>query len=69
MYWQLSFDPCLFLAFFFSRVLIVFFLLQICVHCPGSVRNLSEVAFFCEQTPELKLHARCCLNQKGAILG
>ncbi|XP_036922625.1 all-trans retinoic acid-induced differentiation factor isoform X2 [Sturnira hondurensis] len=42
---------------------------EICVHCPGSVRNLSEVAFYCKQTPELKLQARCCLNQKDAILG
>ncbi|XP_054424623.1 all-trans retinoic acid-induced differentiation factor isoform X2 [Pteronotus mesoamericanus] len=42
---------------------------EICVQCPGSVRNLSEVALYCKQTPELMLHARCCLNQKGIILG
>ncbi|GAB5569969.1 all-trans retinoic acid-induced differentiation factor [Prionailurus iriomotensis] len=41
----------------------------ICIQCPGSVRNLSEVALYCKQTPELMLQARCCLNQKGTILG
>lgn len=42
---------------------------EICIQCPGSVRNLSEVALYCKQTPELMLQARCCLNQKGTILG
>ncbi|KAM7078169.1 all-trans retinoic acid-induced differentiation factor isoform 1-T1 [Molossus nigricans] len=42
---------------------------EICIQCPGSVRNLSEVAQYCKQTPELMLQARCCLNKKGTILG
>ncbi|XP_029793961.1 all-trans retinoic acid-induced differentiation factor isoform X2 [Suricata suricatta] len=42
---------------------------EICIQCPGSVRNLSEVALYCKQTPALMLQARCCLNQKGIILG
>ncbi|XP_007937047.1 all-trans retinoic acid-induced differentiation factor [Orycteropus afer afer] len=42
---------------------------EICIQCPGSVQNLSEVALFCKQTPKLMLHARCCLNQEGTILG
>ncbi|XP_006910383.3 all-trans retinoic acid-induced differentiation factor [Pteropus alecto] len=42
---------------------------EICIQCPGSVQNLSKVALYCKQTPELMLHARCCLNQKGTILG
>uniref|UniRef100_A0A9L0SVE6 All-trans retinoic acid induced differentiation factor n=1 Tax=Equus caballus TaxID=9796 RepID=A0A9L0SVE6_HORSE len=42
---------------------------EICIQCPGSVQNLSEVALYCKQTPGLMLHARCCLNQKGTILG
>ncbi|XP_003411985.2 all-trans retinoic acid-induced differentiation factor isoform X1 [Loxodonta africana] len=42
---------------------------EICIQCPGSVQNLSEVALFCKQTPKLMLYARCCFNQKGAILG
>ncbi|XP_066122850.1 all-trans retinoic acid-induced differentiation factor isoform X3 [Saccopteryx bilineata] len=33
------------------------------------MRNLSEVALYCKQTPGLMVHARCCLNQKGTILG
>ncbi|NIG59859.1 all-trans retinoic acid-induced differentiation factor [Pontoporia blainvillei] len=41
---------------------------EICIQCPGSVQNLSEVALYCKQT-ELMLHARCCLNWKGTILG
>ncbi|VTJ91907.1 Hypothetical predicted protein, partial [Marmota monax] len=42
---------------------------EICTQCPGSVQNLSNVALYCKQTPELMLQARCCLNQKGTILG
>ncbi|XP_023619247.1 all-trans retinoic acid-induced differentiation factor isoform X2 [Myotis lucifugus] len=42
---------------------------EICIQCPGSVGNRSEVARYCKQTPELMLHARCCLNQNGTILG
>ncbi|KAM6221114.1 all-trans retinoic acid-induced differentiation factor [Rhynchocyon petersi] len=42
---------------------------EICTQCQGTVQNLSEVALFCKQTPKLMLHARCCLNQKGIILG
>ncbi|XP_059972828.1 all-trans retinoic acid-induced differentiation factor isoform X2 [Mesoplodon densirostris] len=42
---------------------------EICIQCPGSVQNLSEVALYCNQTPELMLHARCCLDWKGTILG
>ncbi|KAM5254118.1 all-trans retinoic acid-induced differentiation factor isoform 2-T2 [Hipposideros larvatus] len=42
---------------------------EVCIQCPGSVRNLSEVALYCKQTPGLMLYARCCLNQKGTILG
>ncbi|XP_004686102.1 PREDICTED: all-trans retinoic acid-induced differentiation factor [Condylura cristata] len=43
---------------------------EICIQCPGSVQNLSEVANYCnKQTPALVLHARCCLNQEGTILG
>ncbi|KAG3267783.1 all-trans retinoic acid-induced differentiation factor isoform X1 [Ictidomys tridecemlineatus] len=42
---------------------------EICTQCPGSVQNSSKVAFYCKQTPELMLHARCCLNQKGTIFG
>ncbi|XP_037668549.1 all-trans retinoic acid-induced differentiation factor [Choloepus didactylus] len=42
---------------------------EICIQCPGSVQNSSEVALHCKQSPALMLHARCCLNQKGAILG
>ncbi|XP_055982508.1 all-trans retinoic acid-induced differentiation factor [Sorex fumeus] len=42
---------------------------EICQECPGSVQNVSEVARYCKQTPALMLHARCCLNQKGTILG
>ncbi|XP_053444406.1 all-trans retinoic acid-induced differentiation factor isoform X2 [Nycticebus coucang] len=42
---------------------------EICTQCPGTVQNLSKVALNCMQTPELMLHARCCLNQKGTILG
>ncbi|XP_066122849.1 all-trans retinoic acid-induced differentiation factor isoform X2 [Saccopteryx bilineata] len=42
---------------------------EICIYCPGSMRNLSEVALYCKQTPGLMVHARCCLNQKGTILG
>ncbi|KAM9635850.1 all-trans retinoic acid-induced differentiation factor [Trichechus inunguis] len=41
---------------------------EICIQCPGSVQNLSEVALFCK-TSKLTLHARCCLDQKGTILG
>ncbi|XP_010369549.2 all-trans retinoic acid-induced differentiation factor isoform X2 [Rhinopithecus roxellana] len=41
----------------------------ICTQCPGSVQNLSKVALYCKTTRELMLHARCCLNQKGTILG
>ncbi|XP_004451514.1 all-trans retinoic acid-induced differentiation factor [Dasypus novemcinctus] len=42
---------------------------EICIQCPGSVQNSSEVALYCKKTPVLMLRARCCLNQKGAILG
>nr|XP_055108203.1 all-trans retinoic acid-induced differentiation factor isoform X1 [Symphalangus syndactylus] len=42
---------------------------EICTQCPGSVQNLSKVALYCKTTRELMLHARCCLNQKGTILG
>lgn len=42
---------------------------EICIQCPGSVGSRSEVAHYCKQTPELMLHARCCLNQNGTILG
>lgn len=42
---------------------------EVCIQCPGNVGNLSEVALYCKQTPELILLARCCLNQKGTILG
>ncbi|KAF5913031.1 hypothetical protein HPG69_008982 [Diceros bicornis minor] len=42
---------------------------EICIQCPGSVQNLSEMALYCKQTSGLVLHARCCLNQKGTILG
>ncbi|XP_060042713.1 all-trans retinoic acid-induced differentiation factor isoform X2 [Erinaceus europaeus] len=42
---------------------------EICIQCPGSVQKLSEVARYCKQTPNLTLQARCCLNQKGTILG
>ncbi|KAK1333209.1 hypothetical protein QTO34_006747 [Cnephaeus nilssonii] len=42
---------------------------EVCIQCPGSVRNWSKVALYCKQTPELMLHARCCLNQNGTILG
>lgn len=42
---------------------------EICIQCPESVQNLSNVAHYCKQTPELTLQARCCLNQKGIILG
>ncbi|XP_072794148.1 all-trans retinoic acid-induced differentiation factor isoform X2 [Vicugna pacos] len=42
---------------------------EVCTQCPGSVQNLSEVALYCKRTPQLMLHARCCLNQKGIILG
>lgn len=60
-------DPCLF--FFLSAVLIRFLsLLQICTQCPGGVHNLSRVAAYCEATSKL-IQARCCLNQKGTILG
>ncbi|XP_059882924.1 all-trans retinoic acid-induced differentiation factor isoform X3 [Delphinus delphis] len=43
--------------------------IKICIQCPGSVQNLSEVALYCKQTSDLMLHARCCLNRKGTILG
>lgn len=69
MHWHVTFDPCLFFLVLFFWVLIVFSLLQICIQCPGSVGNWSEVARYCKQTPELMLHARCCLNQNGTILG
>ncbi|XP_054945064.1 all-trans retinoic acid-induced differentiation factor isoform X2 [Physeter macrocephalus] len=42
---------------------------EICIQCPGSVQNLSEVALYCNQTPGLMMHARCCLNWKGTIMG
>ncbi|XP_048209214.1 all-trans retinoic acid-induced differentiation factor isoform X1 [Perognathus longimembris pacificus] len=42
---------------------------EICTQCPGSVQNLSQVAVYCKQTSGLTLQARCCLNQKGTILG
>ncbi|XP_054100352.1 all-trans retinoic acid-induced differentiation factor isoform X2 [Callithrix jacchus] len=42
---------------------------EICTQCPGSVQNLSKVALYCKTTGELMLHARCCLNQNGTILG
>uniref|UniRef100_I3LEQ2 All-trans retinoic acid induced differentiation factor n=1 Tax=Sus scrofa TaxID=9823 RepID=I3LEQ2_PIG len=42
---------------------------EICIQCPGDVQNLSEVALYCKQTPELMLQGRCCLNGKGTILG
>ncbi|XP_006880656.1 PREDICTED: all-trans retinoic acid-induced differentiation factor [Elephantulus edwardii] len=61
--------PCaaaLILALGVERVLA---LPEICIQCPGTVQNLSEVALFCQQTPKLILSARCCLNQKGTILG
>nr|XP_030714013.1 all-trans retinoic acid-induced differentiation factor isoform X3 [Globicephala melas] len=43
--------------------------IKICIQCPGSVQNLSEVALYCKQTSDLMLDARCCLNRKGTILG
>lgn len=56
-------------SFFLSGVLIRFLsLLQICTRCPGGVHNLSRVAAYCEETSKL-MQARCCLNQKGTILG
>ena len=42
---------------------------EICTRCPGSVQNLSEVALYYKQTPELMLRACCCLNGEGTILG
>ncbi|XP_006162233.1 all-trans retinoic acid-induced differentiation factor [Tupaia chinensis] len=42
---------------------------EICTQCPGSVHNLSKVDLYCKHTPDLMLDARCCLNQKGTILG
>ncbi|KAM8932274.1 all-trans retinoic acid-induced differentiation factor [Lycaon pictus] len=42
---------------------------KICILCPESVRNLSEVTLYCKQTPGLMLHNRCCLNQEGTIVG
>ncbi|XP_037384246.1 all-trans retinoic acid-induced differentiation factor [Talpa occidentalis] len=42
---------------------------EICIQCPGSVHNLSEVAHYCKQNPVGMLQARCCLNRKGTILG
>uniref|UniRef100_A0A8C3YJI7 All-trans retinoic acid induced differentiation factor n=1 Tax=Catagonus wagneri TaxID=51154 RepID=A0A8C3YJI7_9CETA len=42
---------------------------EICIQCPGSVQNLSEVALYCKRTPELMLQGHCCLNGKGTILG
>lgn len=60
-------DPCLF--FLLSGALIRFLsLLQICTRCPGGVHNLSRVAAYCEDTSKL-MQARCCLGQKGTILG
>ncbi|XP_050996720.1 all-trans retinoic acid-induced differentiation factor isoform X2 [Acomys russatus] len=41
---------------------------EICTQCPGGVQNLSRVAAYCEETSKL-MQARCCLSQKGAILG
>lgn len=41
---------------------------EICTRCPGGVHNLSRVAAYCEDTSKL-MQARCCLNQKGTILG
>ncbi|XP_055482759.1 all-trans retinoic acid-induced differentiation factor isoform X1 [Psammomys obesus] len=41
---------------------------EICTQCPGDVKNLSRVAAYCEATSKL-MQARCCLNQKGTILG
>ncbi|XP_052602074.1 all-trans retinoic acid-induced differentiation factor [Peromyscus californicus insignis] len=41
---------------------------EICTQCPGGVQNTSRVAAYCEETSEL-MQARCCLNQKGTILG
>ncbi|XP_002913817.2 all-trans retinoic acid-induced differentiation factor [Ailuropoda melanoleuca] len=42
---------------------------EICMLCPGSVRDLSQVTLYCKRTPELMLHSRCCLNQEGTIVG
>ncbi|XP_004582932.2 all-trans retinoic acid-induced differentiation factor isoform X2 [Ochotona princeps] len=56
----------LFLALGVERALA---LPEICSQCPGSVHNFSAVAAYCEQIPGLMLHARCCLNQEGTILG
>nr|XP_048292536.1 all-trans retinoic acid-induced differentiation factor [Myodes glareolus] len=41
---------------------------EICTQCPGGVQNTSRVAVYCENTSE-SMQARCCLNQKGTILG
>ncbi|GAB1297236.1 All-trans retinoic acid-induced differentiation factor [Apodemus speciosus] len=41
---------------------------EICTRCPGGVHNLSRVAAYCEDTSKL-MQARCCLSQKGTILG
>ncbi|EDL37326.1 RIKEN cDNA 0610007C21, isoform CRA_d [Mus musculus] len=41
---------------------------EICTLCPGGMHNLSRVAAYCEDTSKL-MQARCCLNQKGTILG
>lgn len=42
---------------------------EICIHCPGSVQSVSEVADYCKETPNSTLQARCCLNQEGTVLG
>ncbi|XP_004839233.1 all-trans retinoic acid-induced differentiation factor [Heterocephalus glaber] len=42
---------------------------EVCTQCPGSLQNLSKVAFYCKESPNLTVQARCCTNQKGTILG
>lgn len=42
---------------------------QVCTQCPGSVQNLSKVALYCKESPILTVQARCCMDQKGTILG
>ncbi|KAM5292945.1 all-trans retinoic acid-induced differentiation factor [Ctenodactylus gundi] len=42
---------------------------EVCTQCPGSVQNVSKVALYCKESSKLLVYGRCCLNQKGTILG
>ncbi|KAG8430424.1 hypothetical protein GDO86_020634 [Hymenochirus boettgeri] len=42
---------------------------QVCTSCPGVVRNSSEVARRCLLTSGAQISARCCLNDRDAIIG